>query len=371
MHKKIEVDFLNKHASILAIIFVAIIIGYVYQGAMVPRKDFYNELWAPAYLLVHQQSPYNTAVLNPELPAAWLPMAIGFFFPLGWLSEELALKCWYVFSILVICLIIYFVQEKKRNLYNSIALLLICFFSPYTFIHLVLGQFSIIATFSWVMAIYFLEKGRHGLVAFFVALALSKPHLGLLAVLGFSYYYFQQTGIRAVFSFYLRILFFCLLLCLPLFVAYPNWIPDAIRSMQANPAWMYPSLFVLFKRFLGIWGYVLWGLTTVTIVLINFWLWKKFPMKSATYWSLALMLLVTPYLGGWDFVVFFPLVILTYININWKSKIYFWLATICTWGGMVVSQILGDGYNYFFWWVPVWLIGCLAFLTNWKIQREA
>ena len=55
---------------------------------MVPRKDFYNELWGPAYLLVNGQSPYDTPILDPVLPAVWLPMAIGFFFPLGWLPKD-------------------------------------------------------------------------------------------------------------------------------------------------------------------------------------------------------------------------------------------------------------------------------------------
>src|SRR5688572_31955634 len=102
----------QKYASVLILTLTAIAISYLFWGLMLPRKDFYNELWGPAYLLVRGQSPYDTAVLNPNLPAAWLPMSIGFFFPLGWLDEKLALQVWYLYNILAVCFIIYLAQGK-------------------------------------------------------------------------------------------------------------------------------------------------------------------------------------------------------------------------------------------------------------------
>ena len=66
--------------------------------------DLYNNLWGPARLLVHGQSPYDTgALLQPPgvswLPAVWLPMATGLLFPLGWLTVYQASQLWLIGSV--------------------------------------------------------------------------------------------------------------------------------------------------------------------------------------------------------------------------------------------------------------------------------
>ena len=360
----------HTRASIFALILIVASVGYFFWNLMTPRQDFYNELWGPAYLLVHRQSPYDTASLNPILPAAWLPMAIGFFFPLGLLAEETALQVWYIFNILAIGLIVYFAQGKKHNLYNTLASALICFFFPLTFNHINLGQFSIITTLCWVFAAYFLEREEHWLSALCIALALTKPHLGFLVMLGVSYHDYQRGGIRSMLFSWARILLMCLMLCIPLFVAYPNWIPDAIISMAKNPPWSYPSLYILFERYFDAWGHILWGGTTLTVIGLNFWLWKKFPMRNAVYWSLALAPLVTPYVGSWDFVVLFPLLILVYVNVNWVRKIFLWVAYCIAWFGMARVQMLEVSHNHYFWWVPLWFLGAGVLVTEWKINRK-
>ena len=360
----------HAYASVFVLTLITVVVGYLFWGLMLPRMDFYNELWGPASLLVRGQSPYDTSSLNPVLPAAWLPMSIGFFFPLGWLPEKLALQVWYVFNIIEIGLIVYFAQGRNRNLYNTVALALMCFFFPLTFNHINLGQFSITITLCWVFAAYFLEKDKLWISAFCIALALSKPHLGFLAVLGLSYRDYQHGGFRTMFSSWARILTMCLILCIPFFVAYPNWIPDAIVSMRGNPPWSYPSLYILFERYLGTWGHVLWGFTTLIVIGANFWLWRKFPLKNAVYWSLALAPLVTPYVGSWDFVVLFPLLIVTYVNVDWKRKIFLWIAYCIAWFGMARVQMLAVSHNHYFWWVPLWFIGAVILVTDWKAKRE-
>lgn len=360
----------HTYASIFVLVLAAVIVGYLFWNLMLPRMDFYNELWGPAYLLVHGQNPYDTSSLDPELPAVWLPMAIGFFFPLGWLSETIALQVWYVFTILEICLIVYVVQGKKRNLYNTVALALICFFFPITLNHINLGQLSITVTLSWVLAAYFLEKDRHWMAALCIALAMSKPHLGFLAILGLSFRYYIRGGFRLMFSFWTRIFAMCLILCIPLFIADPNWIPDLIINMRENPPWSYPSLYILFERFFGVWGYVLWGFSSLIVISATLWLWKKFSLKKAVYWSLALALLVTPYLGSWDFVVLFPLIVFTYVNVNWLRKGFLWLVYCITWVGMAHVQRLEPSHNHYFWWVPVWFIGAMFLSTLGKLNRN-
>jgi hypothetical protein len=361
----------HTYASIFVLALVAVLFSHLFWNLMMPRMDFYNELWGPAYLLVHGQSPYDTSSLNPDLPAAWLPMAIGFFFPLGWLSENLALQIWYIFNILEICLIVYFSQGKNRYLYNTVAVVLICIFFPPTLNHINLGQLSITITLGWVAAAFFLRKDKQWASVFCIAVAMSKPHLGILAMLGVSYRDYLRGGLRLMFSSWARILTVCLILSIPLFVAYPNWIPDAIISMGKNPPWLYPSLYILFERSLGAWGHILWGVTTLIVIGANFWVWKKLPVKNAVYWSLALAPLVTPYVGSWDFVVVFPLLISVYVNVDWKRKAFLWMAYCIAWALMARVQMLEASHNHYFWWVPLFFIVAVILVTDWKIIPEA
>ncbi len=245
-NKKLNQDQLNtfhKYSSMLALGLIAALFTYLFWRLMMPRMDFYNELWGPAYLLAQGESPYDTASLNPVLPAVWFPMAIGFFFPLGWLSEKNALQAWYVFNIIEICVIVYLAQGNKRSLYSTVILALLCFFFPFTLNHFNLGQFSITVILCLMFSAYFAEKRQDWLAAFFLALALSKPQLGIIAVFGLSVFYFQRNGFRGVFRFGLQTFLMALLMSLPLFVSHPVWIPDWFKSMQSNYTWLHPSLF--------------------------------------------------------------------------------------------------------------------------------
>jgi hypothetical protein len=358
-------------ASILILALIASAVGFLFWRLALPRKDFYNELWGPAFLLVRGQSPYDTSSLNPELPAAWLPMAIGFFFPLGWIPEDTALRVWYIVNILAIALIVYFVQGEKRTLYNTATLALICYSFPPAVNHINLGQFSIITALCWVFAVYFLEKDKRWIAALLIALALTKPHLGFLALLGLTFRDYRHGGLRAVYPLWAKIFAACLVFCIPLFVSYPNWIPDAIVSMTSNPPWSYPSLYILFERFLGNWGHLLWVVTTLIVFVVNFWLWGKLQLSAAVYWSLALAPLATPYVGSWDFVILFPLLILTYVNTDWKGKIFIWIAYGAAWYGMAQVQMQEVSHNHFFWWVPMWFLGVSAVVLFWQTKREA
>src|SRR5258706_876270 len=360
----------HMYESIFVLALVGVCISFLVWDLMLPRMDFYNELWAPAYQLVHGQRPYDTASLHPNLPAAWLPMVIGLFFPLGWLSEESSLEFWYFFNILEVCLVVYIAQGKNRSLYNTAVLALLCFFFPLTLNHINLGQFSITVTLCWILAAYFMEEDQRWLSAFCAAVALSKPHLGYLLLLGFSYKDYLRGGIREMLSSWMRIVLMCVILCIPLFVAYPNWIPDAIVSMGKNPPWSYPSLYILFERFFHVWGYILWGFTTLTVIGVNFLLWRKLPMKNAAYWSLALAPIVTPYVGSWDFVVLFPLLISTYVNGGWRQRTFLLIVYFIAWFGMARIQMLAVSHNHYFWWVPLWFIVSIALVSNSKVKPE-
>lgn len=361
-----QLKLFHSYASIFAFALMGILFAKLFWNLVQPRMDFYNELWGPTYLLVHGQSPYDTTSLNTILPAAWFPMAIGFFFPLGWLSEKTAQYAWFIFCILELSAILYIAQGSKRSLYNTGILTLLSLFFPPTLYHFYIGQFSLTVTLCLVIAVHLVQKERKWLSACLIALAVSKPHLAFLTVLGLSFHYYQKGKWKEVFLFWGRILVFALAMCIPLFIAHPNWIPDALHAMSQNPIWAYPSLFVLFRRFFDGWGYILWALTSIITIWINQSLWKKFSPVNAAYWSLALAPLVSPYVGSWDFVILLPLLVFTFANIDWKRKTILVILYALAWYQMAQIQLLKESHNHFFWWVPLWFLGLFALLTNWK-----
>jgi hypothetical protein len=352
--------------SILILILMAGLFVYFFWPLAQPKADFYNELWGPAYLMVHGESPYNTASLDPVLPAAWFPMAIGFFGPLGWISEDIALLVWFLFCTTELFVIVFLSQGKFRAFYVTLIAALLAFAFPPTLYHFFLGQITLTVTLCMILATYSAIKGKHWLAAFLVALGLSKPHLGVLAVLGLSVHYFRGGGIRETAAFYLRVVLMIIILCLPLFFAYPNWIPDAVTSMQSNAYWVYPSLHVLLQRNLGLLGIFIWGLITLSILLLSYFLWRKLQPVTAMFWSLGLALLVTPYVGSWDFVILLPILIATFSQADWKRKLFLVLSYLLAWYGMAIIQRMEPSHNYYFWWVPPWFLASVAIVTPWK-----
>ncbi len=364
----------ERAASLFLLAFIFFLVLYLFRGLVLPRKDFYNELWAPAYLLVRGESPYNTAPLHTNLPAAWLPMVIGFFFPLGWLAETPAVYLWYALTIFQIAALVFIIQ-RKPTLANTLAAAALCFFYPMLLNHINLGQFSVTAMTCWILAVSLSQNKStpfyEWMSAFLLALALSKPHLGLPAMLGFSYFHYAaRGGLRAMLLLWLRTGTAALVLTLPLFIAYPNFIPDMFAAMRSNPVWSYPSLFVLYQRFIPALQYPLWVLTVLSALALNFYLWKKLPPLPALYWSLALVPLVSHYVGSWDFVLLLPLLLHAYLNADWKQKIFLWLAYIIAWALMARVQMLVPSYNHYFWWVPLWFMGASALVTNWKRYEQ-
>ena len=352
--------------SILALALIAGSFFFFFWTRVETRKDFYNELWAPAYLLVRGQSPYETSSLNPDLPAAWFPMVIGFFSPLGWLDKDAGPLVWFGISLLELCAIIFLSQGKSRSLFITLVAALLALSFPPTLYHLMLGQISLTIMLCMLLAVHLAIKERPWLVGFFVALGLSKPHLVSLAFLGLSFYYYRRGGFKGTVAFWLRTFLMIVILCLPLFMAHPNWIPDAVASMQANPYWDYPSIFVALRLNLGTLGLAIWGAIVLVILYVAYLLWDKLPAQTAMLWSLALALFITPYVGSWDFVALLPLYFFTFKQVDWKRKLFLFLAYILAWYGMALVQHVEVSYNLYFWWVPPVLLACVAIVTSWS-----
>lgn len=347
----------------MILLFFVVGVAAIYWNLLPPRKDLYNELWGPAYLLVQGKSPYNTAALNPVLPAAWLPMSIGFFAPLGWFSEENALTFWFLFSLIEIAIVVLLVRQKNRSAINLFIATAFAFAFPSTVYHLLLGQFSITTTLCVVGSIYLILKDRHWLAAFLLALGLSKIHLMTLPMLGLSILYFQRFGFKSMLAFWGRVLTACLVFCLPLFISYPNWIPDAIRSMISNAPWAFPSLQKFFVYNFGSIGLLFWGISVVLIIMLSLFVWKRLEPVTATFWNLGLALLISPYIGSWDFVTLLPLWLSTFLLANRRWKFFMTISYGVAWFLMARIQGLEESHNYFFWWVPLWFLVSAAIVT--------
>lgn len=352
--------------AVMILVLFAVSVAAVYWNLLPPRKDLYNELWGPAHLLVRGQSPYDTASLNPVLPAAWLPMSIGFFFPLGWLAEETALYAWFLFSLVELTGILYLLRRGNKSIPAFIAVSMLAFGFPSVIHHLILGQFSLTTAFCLVAGVPLILKGRHWLGAFFLALALSKIHLMTLPMLGLSLLYYREGGFRNMLAFWARVGAACLILTLPLFIAYPNWIPDAVRSMTSNAPWAFPTLqkFLVFN--LGSLGMWLWAVSVIIVVLISLLIWKRLDPPAATYWNMGLALLISPYIGSWDFVVLLPLIVHTFLPASPGRKIFYLIAYVTAWALMARIQLLTESHNHFFWWVPIWHLAALALIADWR-----
>lgn len=355
---------------ITAVILLCFIAGIalIYWNLLPPRKDFYNELWGPVYLLMRGQSPYNTASLDTELPAAWLPMSIGFFAPLGLMGEEPAQRFWFIFNLLELAVILAFFRSESKSIAGFIVAATMVFGFPSSFHHLVLGQFSLTTTLCILFGAYFIFKGRDWFGAFFLALGLSKIHLMTLPMLGFSIYYFQRSDIKGMFSFWGRVALASIVLCLPLFIAYPNWIPDAVKSMLSNEPWAFPTIQKYLVFNLGNTGLGIWFLSVILIIGVSVFIWNRFDPVSATYWSMGLALLISPYIGSWDFVVLLPLILHFFLPASIQQKIFIFISFVIAWILMARIQLLTESHNFFFWWVPLWFLAAMAIIVVWKIR---
>jgi len=359
----------HEYTSIFALALIAGFIICLFWNLMMPRMDFFNNLWAPANLLLQGKSPYDTASLHPILPPLWYPMAIGFFFPLGWFSEGLALQIWYIFNIIELCIVIFLVQGGNRSLYTTVILALLCFFFPFVLSNYNLGQFSITAMLCMMLSAYFSDSGHDWLAACSLALALSKPQLGILAMFGLGVFYFQRNGLRGDIKFGSQTFLMVLLMSLPLFIFFPTWIPDWLKSIQSIQLWQHPSLISMLRQSIGQWATFTWILIMIPVLWITYLLWKKYHPPEAMMWSLGITTIITPYIWSWDFVLLLPIWMYTFARAEWRIKTFLLILYAISWYGIAHVQLQESSDQHSFWWVPLWFIG-VTLIADWRIKLQ-
>lgn len=322
--------------------------------------DFRNNLWGPVHLLAHGQSPYNIDVLFEAGNALWLPMAVGFFWPLGLLPLKHANSLWLLLNIVSAALSTWLVirSYKRSFVVQAVSIVLVLLSVP-AISHFGLGQFSFFSILLYMAAVYYRERIPDLISALLVALALTKPQLGVLVVMGLLLHQFSTQGGFKTIRLLVLIAAGLLVLSLPLFIAYPDWISDFIVQWTRNPVWEHPSSLGILQEVFPGYGRYVWLMLAAGLMWVNLRLWLKKTPEEAVLWSLALTPLVSPYIWSWDFVLILPLFVSRLNRFRSRAAVLFLSGGyIIGWFFMVKLRM--DGASDFRqWWFPWFLIGLI------------
>jgi len=358
--------------AISGILLMLLLIAYLVPVQNILLWDFRNNLWAPAHLLVSGQSPYVITGMFPDSNAVWFPMAIGAFFPLGWLNLTQASMFWLLATVAAAIILIFLSAGESRPKFLLLAIsLMMIFIQPRVYAHLKLGQVTIFATLLFLLAAYALKDRKFFWTAVLLSVALSKPQLGVFVVPGIFLSVYRWRGKKGTLFLGGYFVLMLGLLSLPLFLAYPSWWEGFIWALNRNHAWLQPTIYSLLPRFWGKWeGLAVWSVLAILLFVINLHAWWIWPPQKAIYWSLALTPLVTPYLWSWDIVLVLPLLIRALFELNTKK------AHILLIGGYMLSwwltlQVLlrTDSSDHYFWWTP-WMLVLLILSSYWVDGRR-
>jgi hypothetical protein len=355
----------NKSATIviLIILILAICIFFIPSKIFQPSWDFRNNLWAPSYLLVNHMSPYNIKVVFEFSNAVWMPMIIGLFFPLGYLPLQWASNIWLLINLASLFLIIFVIAKTPRE--SGILILLILFsllIFPSTVTNFTLGQVSL----EICLALLILTKYRNNLkpivIGLLISITLTKPQLVVLFLPTYLIMSFREQGVKYSSKIIIYILIWTAVLCAPLFIFFPNWIPDFLSNLATNNTWFYPTLYAFLVSNFGLRTMTLSlaGIYLVIGLMVSIFLSIKLDKFEALLWVLAITPLFSPIVWSWDFVLLYPLMI--FMVLEKKSVV----SSRITYSGYVICTIIfivmrstGHISEHFTFWIPVFLISVL------------
>ncbi len=351
----------------MAVTLVALLLLGLAPGGHEGGWDFRVNLWGPSYLLVHGQSPYDTQHLIPIEPvfehvnAIWLPPAIGTLFPLGWLEAYRASDLWFLGNTWLILFLVAWMREKEpapRAVWVVLPVYLLLFLPLLT--HLILGQFSLLTVFLLLVAARLVRQRHYTWAGLAVVLTLTKPQLVVLALPGLWLAVLRRGGARGALRFTAAAVLGTAVTTIPLWIAYPGWLPDLVQVVLGNPSWFQPTLYTNLEL---LWGQIGWFAPiplSLGLFALNLWLWWKYPPEEVMPWSLALTTVASPYVWTWDFVLLVPLILRSLFRQRSWSARAIWgigLAVCCglmSWIRLVVLS-LEDQRHHLYVWVP-WLI---------------
>jgi len=231
-----------------------------------------------------------------------------------------------------------------------------------------LEQYTLLAVLLLLLAAHLVAAGRFAWAGLLLAPVLAKPQLAPLVLPGLWLASWRRGGWRGALALPGAAALGGALLTLPLWIGYPNWIPDFLEGFRRNPPWQQPTLFGLFQIWWGP-GWAAWlvpGLLALGLLGLNMWLWHRYPPREVLPWSLALTTLASPYIWTWDFVLFLPLLYRCLMRQRSRpAKVLWAVGLLLCWGltmGLIVwvTPVEGEiSYHGHFWmpWLFLALVG--------------
>ena len=341
----------------MTIICILLIVGWFVYTFEYVSGDFRNNLWAPAYLLIHGESPYHISVLFSDSTAVWFPQIIGVFFPLGLLSQNQASNLWLIINgVTLIGMTTYLMwqvkQKKTTPIIYGLVLLAVIFF-PSSITHFGLGQVDFLLIAAMLTSAYAIENHNAPATALSFAFALTKPQICFLVLPSAFISLILKRKWKSSLLIAILSVTYVILLTIPLWVFDPNWVKDFIWNLRSLPKWWQPALLSQLQVMFDRQGFVLWFLVATTCLVISIVLWNKLAPHQAVLWSLALTTLAAPYLWSWDFTLLLPLFIDTAARL---TKVYARLILFFSWVMSLFFSIWShqfDDGDKRLWWLPL------------------
>jgi len=346
---------------------------WLFKSSLLPiLSDFENNLWRPAYLLLHGMSPYNTQVQFEGLKPIWFPVIIGLFFPLGALPVQAASNIWFLFLLITLFSIIVISARKAGAPTVFVAIMAIGLgIFPSTATHFRLGQVSLLVSLLLLILSAHYQKMKPGLTGFLLAISLVKPQLIVLFFPVFITVLFRDGGGKKVIKVLSLTLFWFLISTIPLFILSPGWIRDFVQNLLDNPGWAYPTFYTIFRTILPsdtlpmILAVILLFIGIGITIAISY----RLEKNEALLWSMALTPVFSPVVWSWDFVLFYPLLLFLVFNRkNLRTSITVLIGYFICLVAYITMVQLGYADDRYGFWVPIFLN--LVMLIGYKFRKN-
>ncbi len=367
----------KRHNWLMLVILLTVIfflgLWFIFSSILPISSDFENNLWRPSYLLLHKMSPYKTDVMFDGLKPIWFPVIIGLFFPLGAIPLYVASNLWFIFGVLCLFLMVAIAAREfnVKTIFIAIFVIAIILF-PSTLAHFKLGQVTLFITMLLLLLIKYRTQLASSIIGLLLALSLIKPQLIVIFLPLYFYCLYRAEGLRKLLWVVFYTAVWVLVFTIPLFVLYPNWIPDFLKNLSNNPFWSYPTPYAYFQDIFSIkvTAMVLAGIYLLGGIGIALVLSHRLNSNEVLLWSLALTPVFSPVIWSWDFVLMYPLMLHLAFNRRIKSTSNI---VIIGYGICLTLFILMKNLEYtndkYAVWVPLFLIGILS--ISQIIQRKS
>jgi hypothetical protein len=333
--------------------------------------DFHNSLWGPVNMLIHHQTPYTFSAPYGPYPGVWMPPTLGLAFFIGYISCDIASKVWLLIEIAGFIWVIWMIADYKMppRWVFTVCLLTYFLFPPF-WIHVRLGQFSMLFVIIMMVIVY--VPRADSFIPLLLVLGLTKPQLAILIYPSLLVSVWRMNGFRKAAELVLSTGIATILLMTPLFLYYPGWLKDFLFVTIDNlgTGWDLPTLFVQLPVHIGIAGYGIWAFVFLITLVTSIWLWSCKDSKTGLIASLAITPMVTPYASSWDFLLLLPAFFWLIVKLRSRAArailLLSMLAVFVTQITLRWHQNVRDGSQ---WWIPPVLL--LVYLLALAIEHSS